>query len=160
MLATKIEIRERGATPRKMRKVMNAAMKETWFETGAFFHSEMSDDRFTHRHATLAGYAPRTKKYTSTKLKKFGHTNPLEFTGRTRRLSRTASITSTSHTVSIRYPGTNTLNFRNPKARNPINLAEEFRRITKPETERLASEYDRKIEQKLAANQETTVTKT
>ena len=152
MVPVSFQIRDRGATPRGMKRVYNASSKASWEDAGTYFHSEMSDDRFTHRHATLAGFAARTKAYTSRKLKKFGHTNPLEYSGRSRRLSRTANITSTSKGASVRYPGLNTLNFRNPKARVPINMADEFRRVTTQEADQLASVYDRSLDRSLNAD--------
>lgn len=156
MLPIKFEIRERGAVPRKLKKATNAATKESWFDTGLHFHSNMSDDRFTHRHATLAGFATRTKAYTSRKLKKFGHTNPLEYTGRTRRVVRTVNITTTSKGATLRYGGANTLNFSNPKARNKINMADEFRRVIQPEVIQLVDVFDRGLDRRLAAFQEST----
>lgn len=158
MIPVKFEIKTRGATPRTLRKANTVATKEGWQETGLFFHTDMSDARFTHKHATLAGYAKRTKKYESTKLKKFGHTNPLEFSGDTRRRARTANITSTSKGVSVRYPGLNKLNFRNLKARIPINMADEFRRVTQPEATTLAGVFDRALDRRLASFQESTST--
>ena len=155
MIPVKFEIRERGSVPRRLRKVTTAATKESWQETGLFFHTDMSDNRFTHRHATLAGYQPRSKKYERTKRLKYGHTNPMEFSGRTRRMIRTANITSTSKGVSVRYGGANTLNFRNPKGKPPINMADEFRRITQPEATQLAGVFDRELDRRLNADQQT-----
>lgn len=157
MIPVKFEIKTRGATPRSLRKATNVSTKDSWQETGLHFHTEMSDDRFTHKHATLAGFATRTKKYQSTKLKKFGHTNPLEFSGETRRRARTANITANSKGVSVRY-GVNKLNFRNPKARIPINMADEFRRVTQPEATTLVGVFDRALDRRLAAFQESTST--
>jgi len=158
MIPVKFEIKTRGATPRSLRKATNAATKDSWQETGLFFHTDLSDARFSHKHATLAGFATRTKKYQSTKLKKFGHTNPLEFSGETRRRVRTANITATSKGVSVRYSGANKLNFRNPKARVPINMADEFRRVTQPEATTLVGVFDRALDRRLAAFQESTST--
>ncbi len=138
----KIEVKERGPTPRGMKKAHNLAAKQAWNETGTHFHAAMSDDRFTQAHATLAGFAKRTKAYTSRKFKKFGHTRPLEYTGTTRRLIRTANITSTSKGASVRYPGARAFNFRNPKAKIPINMADEFRRIVPKEATELARVFD------------------
>lgn len=157
VIPVKFEIKTRGATPRTLRKATTAATKDSWQETGLFFHTDMSDSRFTHKHALLAGFAKRTKKYESTKLKKFGHTNPLEFSGDTRRRVRTANITATSKGVSVRY-GANKLNFRNPKARVPINMADEFRRVTQPEASTLVGVFDRALDRRLAAFQESTST--
>jgi hypothetical protein len=157
VIPVKFEIKERGATPRKLKAATTQATRVSWEETGLHFHSEMSDARFSHKHASLAGFAKRTKKYESTKLKKFGHTNPLEFSGETRRRVRTANITATSKGVSVRY-SVGKLNFRNPKARVPINMADEFRRVTQPEATTLVGVFDRALDRRLAAFQESTST--
>lgn len=149
MIPTKFEVRDRGATPRGMRKVMNAVTKETWFETGIEFHSQFSDARFTHAHASKAGYAPRSKNYERRKLKKFGHTNPLEFSGTTRRLVRTASVTSTSKGANVRYPGARAFNFKNPKMQ--ANMVQEFTKVLPEEANELASFFDRSLDRKLNA---------
>lgn len=145
----KIEIRDRGPTPRGMRKILNASMKESWFETGAEFHAENSDKRFTHAHATAAGYAPRSRNYERRKLKKFGHTNPLEYSGTARRLSRVADVTSTGKSVTIRYRGLRVFNFKNPKMR--ADMAKEFTTILPSEVTESARVFDAKLDQKLNA---------
>jgi hypothetical protein len=63
MVPVKYEIRDRGATPRGMRKAMNASTKQSWFDAGLFFHDQLRDKRFTHAHATKAGYADRSRNY-------------------------------------------------------------------------------------------------
>lgn len=152
MISLQVQIKDRGATG--LRKVLGKVTKESWSETGLFFHSNMSDKRFSHRHATAARYQKRTSKYELRKLRQFGHTNPLEFTGRTRRLVRSANITSTSKGVSVRYGGANTLNFKNPKAKKPIDMATEFRTVTPDEANELAKYLDTQIDQKLNANKD------
>jgi hypothetical protein len=130
-----------------MRKVINAAMKDAWFQTGAEFHRENSDKRFTHRHASEAGYALRSKNYERRKLKKFGHTNPLVYSGTSRLASRAASVTSTSKTVKIRYPGLRVFNFKNPKMRADMN--KEFTTVLPQETQASARYFDEKLDRKL-----------
>lgn len=151
----KFNIRDRGATPRGMRSAMNAATKVAWYEAGELFHDKMSEDRFTHAHATKAGYQERTAKYLKRKLKEFGHTYPLRFSGRTKMLVRTANVVATSKGCNVRYAGANTLNYINTRARNPINMALEFTKVLPEEADRLAARFDRVLDDKLNANQQT-----
>lgn len=147
MAVVKIDVIDRGPTPRGMKKVIGNAMKETWQEAAIEFHARFSDDRFTNRHATAAGYAPRSKNYTRRKLKEFGHTRPMEFSGTARRLSRTANVTSTSKTATLRYPGLRVFNFKHPKQR--ADLREEFTKVLPEEAQHTARFYDVKLGQKL-----------
>lgn len=147
MVIAKFQVRERGATPRKFRKAFNAASKQSWHETGQHFHETMREDRFTQRHATLAGYTPRKNRYQAQKFKAKGHTRPLEFSGTARRLTRMASISSTSKGNSVRYPGARVFNFRHPKS--DVNMVQEFTTVTQQEADRLAGFYDRQLDKLL-----------
>lgn len=149
MFVQRFEVRDRGATPRGLRKIMNAAQKESYFEVGVEYQSEYSDLRFTNRHATAAGYADRSKNYERRKLRLFGHTRPLEYSGTSRRLSRVANITATSKGVTVRWPGLRVFNFSNPKMR--ANMAEEFTKVLPDEAEKLTRSFDQKLDQKINA---------
>jgi hypothetical protein len=164
-----ITIRERGPTPRNFKKAFNAASRESWLATGKTFHERFRDQRFSEEHAQEAGYFKRKgegmardskqfkRSYTGRKLAKFGHTRPLEFSGETRRLVRTASITSTSGGGRVAYPGARKFNFRHPKSR--INMALEFRRVVPREASELAGVFDRDLDRGLAAAKHTSTTK-
>ncbi len=155
-----IKVRERGNTPRNMRKAFNAASKLAWYDVAMRFHAEYRDARFTEEHAREAQYShrkgeliPRGTKafrqsYTGRKLRKFGHTRPLEFTGETRRRVRAASISSTSKGGKAAYVGASKFNFRHPKSK--VRMAEEFRRITKREAKELGEYYDQRLDEHLA----------
>lgn len=148
MVIASFDIRERGPTPRNFRKAFNAASKQAWHETGVEFHDQFRDNRFTHRHATLAGYSLRKRSYTMRKLKLHKHTNPLEFSGTTRKLvRRIVSISSTSKGNSVRYPGARVFNFRHPKS--DVNMVQEFTTVTQQEANHLAGFYDRQLDKRL-----------
>jgi hypothetical protein len=147
MVPVKYTIKDRGATPRGMRKAMNASTKQSWFDAGLFFHDQLRDKRFTHAHATKAGYADRSRNYERRKLKQKGHTNPLQYSGTTRRAIRTASITSTSKTASVRYPGARVFNFRNPKSQ--ANMVVEFTTVLADEANQIAQVFDKSLDRKL-----------
>lgn len=152
----RIAIRERGNTPRGMKRAFNAASKEAWRDTAMEFHANYRDKRFTAEHAREAGYTarkgelqPRGSKafrqsYTGRKLRIKGHTRPLEFSGETRRAVRATSITSTSRGGKASYRGASKFNFRHPKSR--VRMSEEFRRITRAESIELAAFYDRRLD--------------
>ena len=165
--ALKVQIKERGAVPRKLRKVYTASSKVAWAETGRKFHAEMRDDRFTKEHARVARYVKRRgeepglsesdfrRSYTGKKLSKWGHTNPLQWSGETRRNVRSANISQTSKGATVRYPGARKLNFRNPHS--SINMADEFRRTTADERKELAAQYDTSLNREMNADKTTEV---
>lgn len=142
-----ITLRERGPTPRKMRSAFTQAKKKAFFDGAVFFHSTFSDNRFSHSHATRAKYAPRKKRYTAGKVRRFGHSRPMEYTGRARRLSRTARVTSTSKGSKLAYPGLRVFNFRHPNSE--VNLLEEFTTILPEEANRVADHIDHTIDREL-----------
>lgn len=158
---------------RSLRKAYTAASKPSWEDTGREFHKNYRLDRFTHRHATEANYGERKKKYTMQKLRKYGHTRPLEKSGEAKKLSASARIVarggsgaskevivSVGHLthvtnvedrggVRVVYASLRKLNFRHPMS--DINMADEFRRITDRESLSLgnffASKFKPRFEQ-------------
>lgn len=162
MFPLAIVVRERGATPRNMRKIHTRASKLAFLDTGTQFHLEHVPRRFTEKHAREAGFGhrkgellPRGTKafrqsYTGRKLRAKGHTNPLEYSGDTKRALRWApSMSATSKGVKIRFSGARTFNYRHPKSR--IRMSDEFRRITKGEAIELGNFYDRRLDVRYAA---------
>lgn len=155
----KINVRERGTVPRKMKKVFNASKKEAWHDTAVEFHAEYRDRRFTEQHATAAGYTRRKGEgqafgskawrasYTGKKHRMFGHTRPLEFSGESRRAARQVRVSSTSKGSRAAYAGLRKFNFRHPKSQ--IRMGEEFRRILPREADELAKHFDRALDQHL-----------
>jgi hypothetical protein len=153
-------IRDRGNTPRGMKRAFNAASKAAWHDTAVEFHRNYRDKRFTPAHAAEAGYMSRKgeqiprgtkafrQSYTGRKLRKFGHTNPLEYSGETRRKVRSASISSTSKGGKAAYAGASKFNFRH--SRSKIRMSEEFQRITAREAESLGQFYDQRLDYHLA----------
>lgn len=150
-----IRVRERGPVPRRLRKVYTEASKVSWVAAGTWWHVNRRDLRFSVSHGMKAGYEKRKGEqsgmsrrgffasYTGRKLRRWGHRRPLEFSGETRRLVRTASITSTSNSTRVAYPGARKFNFRNP--RSTIRMADEFRRLTSDEPKMIAAEYDKAL---------------
>jgi hypothetical protein len=152
VIPAKFTIKERGPAPRGFAKIINQAKRESWEQAGIHFHQEMRDSRFTHAHATKAGYVQRKSRYTFRKLKEMGHTRPLEKSGETRELVRRygtlkAVSTNTSSQVRISYPGARKFNFRHPKSQ--INMALEFSIITQDEAEKIARVFDDELDKRI-----------
>lgn len=132
---------------RSLRRQFVEASRPSWDEVGLQFHLEMRPKRFTHAHATEAGYTPRTAKYTRQKFKKFGHTYPLVWSGEVRRLTATARITvrtgdgqlGNQGGAKVAYSGARKLNRYNPKSN--VRMADEFKRVTDREADTLGKSW-------------------
>lgn len=160
MEISKIEIRERGATPRGLGRAFRAAAKEAYKAAIEHFHQEMRPLRFTAAHGKEAQYRLRKgeelpygskafwRSYTGRKVRKFGHKRPLEFTGFTKRQSRMVTITSTSNQGKGRY-NVRVLNFH-------PDLAAEFRRILPREAKQMGRVFDARLDKRLDADRVTT----
>lgn len=156
----RIEIRDRGNTPRKMKSALNNARKKAWADVAEYHHEHLTPKRFTTEHARAAGYTKRKgenlprgsrrfkRSYTGRKLRIKGHTLPLVWSGDTRRAVRFASISSTAKEGRAAYRGANKLNFRHPKSQ--VRAAEEFRRHTNAEAVELARVFDRRLDHYLS----------
>lgn len=135
----KITFREQGPTPRGMARHLRRVEKMMWQNLGEFWHKTMRPKHFTHAGAREYGYRPRkgergnphpkgfARSYTGRKLKKFGHTLPMVFTGESRSLTgiRDVRATSKGTRVVMRARG---LNRRNRHSN--INMREEMTRIS------------------------------
>jgi hypothetical protein len=155
-----VNLRDRGTTPRNLQKAMTAAKRAAWHDTAVRFHSEYRDKRFTEAHAREANYVKRKgealargskqfrQSYTGRKLQMKGHTNPLEFSGKTRAAVRMASISSTTKGGKASYAGASTFNFKHP--RSQIKMSEEFRRLIPREANELGQYFDQLLDYHLA----------
>jgi hypothetical protein len=151
-----IQVRERGSTPRGMKKAVNAAQKEAWADVAWRFHEQYRDKRFTPEHALEAGYLkrkgeliPRNTKafrqsYTGRKLRIHKHTNPLMFSGDTKKAMKWASVSSTSKGGKAAYSGARAFNFLPPRSR--IRMGDEFRRILPREAMELGRYFDERLD--------------
>lgn len=141
-----IKIRERGAVPRSLAKQHRQASRQAFQAIAEQHHRENTPRRFTKEHAIEAGYQKRAgeqlafgtkafwNSYTGRKLRKYGHTLPLVFSGQTRDRARMATITVTTNRGQLRY-SVQALNF------NPWTRAE-FVRLTQREVDALGQSYD------------------
>lgn len=159
-----ITLRERGATPRHMGKIMREAIRVGYLNAGVWWHKECRPKHFTREGYQLYQYTPRQgeantgtkifkKSYTGRKLKKFGHTNPMVYTGVSERLTRVRDVRANSKGCKIVMPAF-ALNFR-PKG-GRINMVNELReRFTGREVATIAKIIDRVIDNKLKTANET-----
>lgn len=70
--------------------------KEGFLRLGATWHKQFRPKHFTRRGAAEYGYDRRTRRYTATKMRRFGHADPLVFTGESRTLAKARRLTGTS----------------------------------------------------------------
>lgn len=114
---------------------------------GKRWHLRNRKRHFTRRGAVMYRYAKRTRNYVRDKLRKHGHNRPLEFSGQSKRDSRTARITSTSKGTRVNMTLLRKLNYRHPKSR--IRMAEEMRRVTGREARELQGVGNKDTETRL-----------
>lgn len=149
------------------KKEIRASLKKSWENAGRFFHLNLRDKRFTKEHAQKAGYTLRKgedkgtnskdffRSYTGRKLKKYGHTRPLEFSGATRSAVRSANISSTSSGARVAYAGARSFNYRNPFSNPTMNLNLEFRKILPEEAAQIAKQIESEIDSNWVFNNST-----
>jgi hypothetical protein len=161
-----IVIRERGATPRKLRKAHNAAAKEAWPDAGEHWFGEIRPKHFTPEGAREYGYHKRKgenqsgarfdRSYTGRKLKKFGHTNPLEYSGESKRRTEQGRVSATSRGARV-VMNAPALNFKHPKSR--IVMRAELAAISRGDAEDVGRVFDRSYDRGLKQFNETTTTR-
>lgn len=154
-------VRDRGKTPRGLKRAHGNAAKEAWYLTALQFHRYYRAKRFTEAHARAAGYARRKgelmprgtkafdRSYTGRKLKMKGHTLPLVWSGETRDAVKFANITSTRTMGRAAYAGAKKLNYRHPKSK--IRMNEEFKLIIPSEATELGEYFDTEYDRILSA---------
>jgi hypothetical protein len=181
----RVEIRERGATPRGFKKAHKAASAVAWVHGGRMWHQTYRKERFTIAHARKAGYALRKgeqsglsdtefwNSYTGQKLKKFHHKNPLQWSGEVKDKTQYADYTATGTMYreatswtsidskgggcKVAYRGANKLNYR--RWPTSPHMADEFRKLLPAEVTAVARVYDTTYDQLINQDQTVTVSK-
>ena len=156
-----IRVRERGASPRGMRKVWNAGSKLAFMAAAEFFDDHLRDRRFTTAHAQAAGYTKRKgeglprgtkayrRSYAGQKESRYKHNRPLEKSGDTREKLRTGGRrTSTKEKARITYSQARVFNYNHPKSM--VRMSDEFTRVLPEENEQMAEVYDSRLDRELA----------
>src|SRR3990172_4585931 len=121
----------------------------SWTEVALFQKRRHLAKHFTEAGASEYGYARRSRDYTKKKEKKFGHRNPLEWTGELKRCIRSPEIRATAKGVKIVLRGSQKANLRNPKSK--ADMAAELRVISDAEAVRLAKQKDLEMLRRIRA---------
>lgn len=127
---------------------LNMMLKNSFALRGKHWHAEFRKRHFTLDAMRRYSYQPRTKAYNRRKIKKFGTALPLVFTGVSRALSGFGSIASTRNEVRVRMP-VNAFNFK-PKTRGtPIDMQDEFRRMSDDEVQAMDERQSKFLERQM-----------
>lgn len=129
------------------KRAANEIRKQTLAELGEKWHGDYRNKHFTPAGASEYGYKKRKKAYNRIKKRIFGHTNPLEFTGRSREASRHHRVASTRHDVRVIMPGVRAFNFKNRHSN--INMREEFTTVSDRERTKLETFTQRRLVRRL-----------
>lgn len=143
------------AGPGVTARTLNAMMADGFGASLRMWHQRFRHKHFTHAGASEYGYLPRKGEggigrwrgsYTERKLRKFGHTYPLVYSGTTRRLSAITRITTSGKGGKASY-NLPTLNLRPRGGR--INMRAEFQRISPREEVDMVARFRRTVEGRL-----------
>jgi hypothetical protein len=152
-----------GATPNVIAKVMRGATKPAYEKAGIFWHREHRPKHFTTKGGSEYNYQARQgergsgkafkRSYTARKLRKYGHTRPMVWSGQSEAFSRIRDVRSTSKGVRVVMALPRHF-FQFRKDLNQPNLAEELSRVSEAEQEQIAKVLDAEIQQQLDASTE------
>lgn len=143
MFSLKMDLSALAAGRKK--SVVNRAVKEALTAAGKEWHQKYYTGHFTKAGAARYGYhkrkgegqtpgsKPFKRSYTGRKLKKFGHTDPLKFSGETYQLGKVSKIKATSKQARVILPVG--LNRKHPKSQ--IRMRDEATRVLPEEADYL-----------------------
>lgn len=143
-----------GFTPRVAKRKLNGLTRASFDDIGHWWQRTALPKHFTHAGATLYGYARRQGErvahhtrewrlsYTRRKLRKFGHTYPLVFSGRSRALAKTGVVRATRNRVRVSIPAP-ALNRPHPSGR--IFMREEVTTVSEDEKAIVAERFTRTL---------------
>ena len=137
-------LRESGPTPRRYAKELKRINLESALALGRHFHRVNLPRRFTVSGGRMLMYAVRSRRYLKMKKAKKGHSNPLDWSGRTKRAVLRTEDVRTSGT-SARWAAQVILRARNLNRfqSERINPADEIRRVATKEEAPLARVFDK-----------------
>lgn len=123
----------------RLKRVTFAAMGRDWHTSYLRLHfQEDAFSRYGYIRRKGMGRGPGSKgfgsTYTGKKLKQFGHSRPLVFSGEGEMLSRWPDIRTTANESRVVLP--RKFNFRNPKSQ--IDMRAELTRVLQPEADEIA----------------------
>jgi hypothetical protein len=165
-----IVITKSGPTPGILAKQRGRIQKACFYKIGVHWHRHYRPKHFTREASSIYGgvYKPRRgesgnehprgfrRSYTGRKLRRFGHTNPLVFTGESRRLAKIQDVRATSKGNRVVYHARK-LNFKNRHSQ--INMREEATVVRESEATKLIEVFDDTFQQgvNVIRTRETTV---
>jgi hypothetical protein len=139
-----------GPVPSLLARELNNCHRDAMSWAGTFWHQNFREKHFTNAASREYGYHPREgeggrpgehgfrRTYTGRKLNKFNHTRPLEWSGESRKRTRTPRIVATATKgeakvrVVMNAPG---LNRR--YSGSPIDMRKELTTVSPPEGEQI-----------------------
>lgn len=148
-MTTKIRFAYTGFTPMVAQRLLNNATRKGYQKLGDHFFDTNLPRRFTYAGGKSLGYKARTDSYNRRKKKKYGHVDPMVFSGvsRDRVLSAMTKINAIatknrSHvSLTLNAPA---LNFR--RSSNSPNLRAEITRVSTREIPPLERVLQRDLE--------------
>lgn len=159
------QVRTRGPVPGVMKRELNKIFKFAYLRCGLRWHRKFRPKHFTEAGAREYRYKPRKgeklrrdskrfrRSYTGRKLRKWGHTLPLVWSGTSRQRSRIPRIKATSKGVRV-IINAPALNFR-PKG-GRIDMRSEMTHVSARERDELVRLFDKTVDQKLKQIRRTT----
>jgi hypothetical protein len=151
-------VREHGFSIRLAKSKLREINKSMGEEVGEYWRKHFLPKHFTPAGAREYGYTPRNVAYMIQKAKKWGHRNPLEWSGESKRQAlmlgdvRTTGTTSAKTRVRV-VLHTPKLNFI-PKG-GTINMRDEITRVTQAEADKLAQVATDSVERQMRALNDT-----
>lgn len=163
-----IKVTERGATPKLTAKQHRHHTRDMLNNAGVKWHRDYRPKHFTKAGAREYGYEPRGGEqrsgspfkgsYTAKKLRLFGHTRPLVFTGESEARTRVRDIRANSKRVRV-VMNAPALNFR-PTPQSP-DLRDEMTRVSPAEQDEIVRESEKYLARtyaRMSDSETTTIT--
>lgn len=149
---------ETGAVPGVLKRELNRLLKQAWETLGIYWHANFREKHFTHAGATEYQYDKRQgedrsqggkgffRTYTGRKLRRFGHTLPLVWSGASRTRSRIRDVRATRAGVRV-VINAPTLNFRKGRLATGKTMREEMTTVSAKERRDLAVVHEKALKQ-------------
>ena len=163
-------VKYQGAVPSQhgmTQREFNDLVREAWYHVGKYWMTHFRAKHFTKAGAREYRYAPRVgegesgkrfwRSYTGRKQKTLGHTDPLVYSGDSRRSTQTARVTATATTnksqcrVTMNAPNLNYPGKKRRDGRPGIDLRDEMTRISPAEWAELVKQHDKKMDELLGS---------
>lgn len=134
------------------RSEINEIIADAYANMVLHWHTNFRPKHFTEGGAREYNYAPRSRKYKARKRKKYGHSNPLQFTGESKRLSESYTLFKSRNGARVRMP---VRTFNRRPAKFTGNMGREFTATSDREIKIYGILTRRYLKQRLAGQQVT-----